>query len=115
MISVKFVVTNTGKVAGTEVERFFPVEQNLTRPSEQIPQLYLTMPPSANSPPKLLKGFDSVFLTPRKSQAVIIQLSRYDLSVWNVVQQRWTIPSGSIGISIGASSRDIRLKGSVSV
>jgi len=79
----------------------------------QIPQLYITLPASANSPPKALKGFDSVFLTPGQTTTVTLQLSRFDLSIWNVVTQRWEVPAGTTGISIGASSRDIRLTGSV--
>ncbi|KAF5311920.1 hypothetical protein D9619_003054 [Psilocybe cf. subviscida] len=96
VITVTFSLTNSGSVAGAEV-----------------PQLYLTLPTSTNSPPKSLKGFDNVFLTPGQTKTVTMQLSRFDLSIWNVVRQAWTIPSGQTGISIGASSRDIRLTGSI--
>ncbi|KAF8973771.1 glycoside hydrolase family 3 protein [Flammula alnicola] len=96
VITVSFSLTNNGTVAGHE-----------------IPQLYLALPASANSPPKSLKGFDSVFLTPGQSTTVTMQLSRFDLSIWDVVNQRWSIPSGQTGILIGASSRDIRLTGSI--
>ena len=71
------------------------------------------MPASTNEPPSLLRGFDSVFLTPGQSKTVTFQLTRYDLSIWDVVSQRWVIPSGTFGINVGASSRDFRLKGSV--
>ncbi|KAJ7080532.1 glycoside hydrolase family 3 protein [Mycena epipterygia] len=96
VVTVKFTVKNTGKVAGHE-----------------IPQLYVSLPASTNSPPRVLKGFDSVFVAPGTSQAVTMLLSRFDLSMWDVVNQRWQVPSGKIGISIGASSRDIRLSGSL--
>ncbi|KAF8898513.1 glycoside hydrolase family 3 protein [Infundibulicybe gibba] len=81
--------------------------------SGTIPQLYISLPTSAQSAPRALKGFDSIFLTPGQSKTVTMQLSRYDLSTWNVATQRWQIPTGSTGISIGASSRDIRLTGSL--
>lgn len=42
-----------------------------------------------------------------------MQLSRFDLSIWDVVNQRWSIPSGQTNILIGASSRDIRLTSSI--
>lgn len=80
---------------------------------KQIPQLYLSLPASANSPPKSLKGFDSIFLTPGQTTTVTMQLSRFDLSIWDVVNQRWSIPSGQTNILIGASSRDIRLTSSI--
>ena len=39
-----------------------------------------------------------------------MMLSRYDLSIWDVVAQGWRRPQGIIGVTIGASSRDKRLK-----
>jgi len=96
VVTVQFTVKNTGEVAGHE-----------------IPQLYVSLPASTNSPPRVLKGFDSVFVAPGAIQAVTLQLSRFDLSMWDVVGQRWVVPAEKIGISIGASSRDIRLSGSL--
>ncbi|KAJ7213894.1 glycoside hydrolase family 3 protein [Mycena pura] len=96
VVSVQFTVRNTGAVAGHEV-----------------PQLYVSLPASTNSPPRMLKGFDSVFVTPGASRVVTLQLSRFDFAMWDVVQQRWVVPAGKIGISVGASSRDIRLSGSL--
>ncbi|KAF7789887.1 hypothetical protein EIP86_000835 [Pleurotus ostreatoroseus] len=96
VVTVSFTLTNNGTVAGTEA-----------------PQLYTSPPASAQSAPLNLKGFDSVFLAPKASTTVSFNLSRYDFSIWDVVSQQWTIPSGDTGISIGASSRDLRLKGSI--
>ncbi|KAJ7913541.1 glycoside hydrolase family 3 protein [Mycena leptocephala] len=96
VVTVHFTLKNTGRVAGHE-----------------IPQLYVSLPAATNSPPRVLKGFDSVFVAPGQSQGVTISLSRFDLAMWDVVQQRWQVPAGKIGISIGASSRDIRLSGSL--
>ncbi|KAF5377564.1 hypothetical protein D9615_005221 [Tricholomella constricta] len=98
VITVTFTIKNSGSVAGHE-----------------IPQLYTALPASANAAPKNLKGFDSIYLTPGQSKTVTLKLSRYDLSFWNVVPQRWQVPIGTHGISIGASSRDIRLTGSFTV
>ena len=39
-----------------------------------------------------------------------MMLSRYDLSIWDVVAQGWRRPQGTIGVTVGASSRDERLK-----
>ena len=38
---------------------------------------------------------------------------RYDLSIWDVVQQGWAKPNGTIGVTVGASSRDGRLSAEV--
>lgn len=81
---------------------------------EQAPQLYLSYPAAVNEPPNVLRGFDSIFLNAGESKTVTLPLTRYDLSIWNVVSQMWTIPFGTFGVSVGASSRDLRLKGTVS-
>ncbi len=60
-----------------------------------------------------LKGFDSIFLKAGQSTQVTLQLSRFDLSFWDLVTQRFEVPSVSMGLSVGASSRDIRLKSSI--
>ncbi|KAG2344292.1 glycoside hydrolase family 3 protein [Suillus weaverae] len=91
---VTFKVTNTGRVSGTE-----------------IPQLYIHHPSSACEPPSVLKGFTNVEIGPNDTKHVSIMLSRYDLSVWDVVAQGWRKPDGQISFSVGASSRDFRLWG----
>ncbi|KAI0319664.1 beta-glucosidase [Amylostereum chailletii] len=96
--TVQFQVQNVGKVSGTE-----------------IPQLYLHHPSSAGEPPSLLRGFTDIELSPGQSQTVTLTLSRYDLSIWDTTSQSWVKPDGSFGISVGASSRDVRLTGKVVV
>ncbi|KNZ73512.1 putative beta-glucosidase L, partial [Termitomyces sp. J132] len=98
VITITFTVQNNGTVAGHE-----------------IPQLYTTPPAVIQSAPKNLKGFDSIYLAPGQSKTATMQLSRYDISFWDVLSQRWKVPTGTHGISIGASSRDIRLTGSFMV
>lgn len=71
------------------------------------------LPSSANGPVKALKGFDSVALSAGQSKSVTLSLSRYDLSFWDVVGQNWAVPKGTAALSVGASSRDIRLSGSL--
>ncbi|EIN08281.1 glycoside hydrolase family 3 protein [Punctularia strigosozonata HHB-11173 SS5] len=93
----------------------FTVRNNGTVDGHEVPQLYLSKPASANSPPKELKGFDYIALNSGASSTVAIQLSRYDLSIWDVVSQRWIIPNGTFTVSVGASSRDIRLTGTFQV
>ncbi|KAK7032002.1 glycoside hydrolase family 3 protein [Favolaschia claudopus] len=96
VVTVSFTVHNNGTLAGNEV-----------------PQLYLTFPSSASSAPKNLKGFDSVFVGAGQSASVSMTLSRFDFSTWNVANQRWDVVTGTTTISIGASSRDIRLTGTI--
>ena len=60
-----------------------------------------------------LKGFDAVYLGAGESTTVTFELSRYDFSIWDVVSQSWQVVPGTTGLSVGASSRDIKLTGSI--
>lgn len=93
---VSFDVTNTGSYY-----------------SGEIPQLYVHFPASANEPPSVLKGFTNINLNPGETQTATITLNRYDLSIWDVVAQGWVKPNGTITFTVGASSRDGRLYGTI--
>ncbi|KAJ3476612.1 hypothetical protein NLI96_g11043 [Meripilus lineatus] len=97
-VQVKFQVQNTGKIAGGE-----------------IPQLYLHHPSSAGEPPSVLKGFSDVFLQPGQTKTITINLSRYDLSIWDTFGQGWARPKGTITFSVGQSSRIFKLKGTIPI
>ncbi|KAG7138834.1 Beta-glucosidase cel3A like protein [Verticillium longisporum] len=96
---VTATITNTGEVAGAEVA-----------------QLYITLPPSAPATPsKQLRGFAKLKLAAGESGTVTFPLRRKDLSYWDVTSQNWIVPQGTIGVKVGASSRDIRLEGEIEV
>jgi beta-glucosidase len=97
--NVTVTLTNTGSVSGATV-----------------PQLYITLPSSAPStPPKQLRGFEKVFLDAGESSVDEFTLMRRDLSYWDIVAQDWVVPSGEFGVSVGFSSRDIKLTGTMTV
>lgn len=97
-VQVSFEVQNTGAVAGTE-----------------IPQVYVHFPTGIGEPPSWLKGFDAVYIEPGEVTTVTVTISRYDLSIWDVVAQGWVKPAGEITFSVGASSRDFRLQGYIPI
>ena len=80
-------VTNTGKVAGSDVA-----------------QLYLDDPAAAGEPPRQLKGFQKVTLQPGQSTTVRFTLSGQDLSYWNDAANGWVLPDGTFGVYVGDSS-----------
>jgi beta-glucosidase len=98
-ITVRVSVTNTGPVAGREVV-----------------QAYVGLPGSAVSrPPRELKGFASVDLAPGESASVSLLLRREDLAYWDRRVDQFVVEGGSYTVSVGASSRDIRVSGAVDV
>ena len=77
--------------------------------------MYLHFPHGAGEPPSVLRGFTDVELRPGESKVANVTLSRYDLSVWDVPCQTWMRAPGTYSLSVGASSRDFRLKGVLQV
>lgn len=95
--TVTATITNSGAVEGAEVA-----------------QLYIGLPSSAPaSPPKQLRGFSKLKLAPGASGTATFNLRRRDLSYWDTRLQNWVVPSGNFVVSVGASSRDIRLTGTI--
>lgn len=94
---VSFTLENTGDQDGSEVV-----------------QLYVSDPVStASKPPKELKHFDKVFLRAGEKKVVRFTLTERDLAYYNVMLHRWIAESGRYDILIAASSRDVRLSGSI--
>jgi len=79
------------------------------------PQVYVHFPTGIGEPPSWLKGFDAIYLEPGEVGTVTVTISRYDFSIWDVVAQGWVKPAGLFTLSVGASSRDFRLNGTLPI
>ncbi len=99
-VNVEFDVTNTGKVAGAE-----------------IAELYVGLPSTDDvpEPPQQLKGFDKVNLKPGETRHMRLSLDARAFSYWDVKTHSWQMMPGTAKVRVGASSRDIRLEGTVAV
>ena len=95
LFHVSITVSNTGSVDAAEV-----------------PQMYVCIP---DAPERQLRGFSRVHIAAGEEQTVTFPVTRRDLSVWDVVRQNWRLQGGEYPVYIGASSRDIRLTGSLSI
>lgn len=82
------------------------------REGQEVAQLYLSLPDYTQSPKKQLRGFDKVNVSPGESQTAIFNLTSRDLSYRD---GEWQLVSGTVGLSVGASSRDIRLTSTISL
>jgi hypothetical protein len=80
-----------------------------------VPQLYLGFPLAASEPPKQLKGFQKITLSPGQTQHVTFNLDWEDLANWDATARGWIVTPGSFQVMVGASSRDIRLTGAFTV
>jgi len=93
--TVRATVTNTGSRTGAEVA-----------------QLYIGQPAANGEPPHQLKGYQKITLTPGQSQVVTFTLTPRDLAHWNGT---WTTNTGSYGVFVGDSSRNLPLTGTIAV
>lgn len=98
-VAVSFKVKNTGKVSGAE-----------------IAQIYVACPEvKAFKAPKELKEFSKVFLKPGEEKEISVVLPERAFSFWNTSKNDWDCENGKHEILVGASSRDIRLTGEITL
>jgi len=71
-----------------------------------VPQLYLAFPEGSGEPPRVLRDFERINLDPWETKTVSFNLSDYDLSIWDVVTQRWVIPDGEFVAIVARHSFD---------
>ncbi|KAH8732225.1 avenacinase [Phaeosphaeriaceae sp. PMI808] len=98
LATVSVTLSNTGKRSGATV-----------------PQLYLSYPKEAGAPVKSLRGFEKILLESGSSRTVKFSLTRRDLSYWDTAAQTWRLPTGNIEVNVGFSSRDLAVKGILSI
>jgi beta-glucosidase len=95
--TVKLTVRNTGSVAGAEVV-----------------QLYVSKEKSAiKRAAQELKGFQKVFLKAGESKQVTLTLPADAFKYYSEAKKEWATEPGKYDVSVGSSSRDLRLKGTI--
>lgn len=85
-----------------------------SKPGHVVPQLYLSYPSSStvNFPVKVLRGFEKVLLGEGETRTVTFELTRRDLSYWDISAQNWVmVVDGEYKFSVGQSSRDLPISG----
>lgn len=98
-LKVSFKIKNTGSVDGAEVAQLYV--------SDEVSTVY--------RPEKELRAFKKVFLKAGEEKTVELTLSKRAFAFYNVNINDWCVESGKFNILVGASSRDIKLKGEVTV
>lgn len=92
------------------------VENETSIPGAFVAQLYLEFPSTdVLLPPKVLRGFEKVYLEGHKSDTVCFNLRHRDLAIWDTASQQWIIQLGCYKAYIGSLSRKIELLGDIEV
>ncbi|WP_240630610.1 glycoside hydrolase family 3 C-terminal domain-containing protein [Mycolicibacterium sp. GF69] len=98
-VTVRLTVTNIGRRSGREVV-----------------QVYAGLPASAvPRPPRWLVSFGDVQLDAGETATCELLFATSELAYWHTGAGRWAIEGGEYAVSVGASSRDLRLTGTVTV
>jgi beta-glucosidase len=101
----------TVKRDGT-VDVTLQVRNSGSRAGAEVIQLYVHDPESSvDRPEKELKGFRRVRLRPGETGTVSFTLDRSALSFFDPAERDWVAEAGAFEVLVGASSRDVRLRG----
>ena len=98
--------------AGKQVVVTARVRNSGSRAGVEVVQLYVhDVRSSVDRPVQELKGFRRVALEPGEARNVSFTLDQSALSFYSSAKDEWVAEPGAFEVWIGASSRDIRLKG----
>ena len=99
-INVSFAVTNMGDLTGKEVVQVYAEKLNS----------------SIDRPAQELKAFAKTgSLQAGAMDSIAIQIPVKELRYWDEAAKGWTLEKGAYNIKVGASSRDIRQVGEISL
>ncbi len=99
VLEVSCTLRNTGPRAGSETVQLYVSRKN--------------SPVAA--PVKELKEFAKLHLAPGEKREVVFRLSKRAFAYYNTEMQDWYVPQADYEVLIGASSADIRLRGTVHI
>jgi beta-glucosidase len=103
IVTVKAIITNTGKLAGSVVVQVYV----------SLPQNYVDEDTGEHIffPVRTLRNFQKIQLNETATPVPVeMNLTRRDLSYWSSVHGNWVMPTtGKIKVAVGFSSRDLPL------
>ncbi|MGW0246224.1 glycoside hydrolase family 3 C-terminal domain-containing protein [Nocardia goodfellowii] len=106
----------TGEGADVVVRLRLTVSNTGARTGKEVVQVYVgDLESSVDRPVRELKAFTKIELGPGKSAPVDFELGARDLSFYSLAHRCWLLESGDFEISVGSSSRDLRLTATVAV
>ncbi len=81
--------------------------------SDEVPQVYLgapsQIPDGVQFPVRSLVGFDRVHLSAGQAKTVTIHVPERQMQYWSTKDGKWVLAAGKRTVSVGASSRDLRV------
>lgn len=85
-----------------------------TMESDEVPQVYLgapsEIPEGVQFPVRALVAFDRVHLSAGEGKSVTLHVPERQLQYWSTKETKWITASGKRTVSVGGSSRNLRLE-----
>ena len=82
--------------------------------SDEVPQVYLgapsEIPAGVQFPVRALVAFDRVHLAAGEAKTVTLHVEPRQLQYWSTKDGKWVTATGKRTVSVGASSRDLRVE-----
>jgi beta-glucosidase len=104
----------TARAADT-VNVSLKVSNTGARDGDEVVQIYVSDMTGPDRPIKRLRGFKRVNVKKGETKTVTIQVRVRDFEYWNDALKKFVVTPGKYEIQAGASSADIRLKGTINV
>lgn len=105
-VSVQATLTNLGRVPGSAVVQLY-----ISFPENVVDSMGVAV----DMPVRVLRNFTKIYVgtsNEQMRQPVRLELTRKDISYWDVTAQNWIVPDGQFGVALGFSSRDLEAKSS---
>lgn len=82
--------------------------------SDEVPQVYLgapvDIPSGVEFPVRALVAFDRIHLNAGQQRTVTLHVAPRQLQYWSTADQKWDLAKGKRTVSVGGSSRDLKLE-----
>ena len=85
--------------------------------SDEVPQVYLgapsEIPEGVQFPVRSLAAFDRIHLAAGEAKTVTLHVPERQLQYWSTKEQKWVTTTSKRTVSVGGSSRNLRLEQSI--
>ena len=103
-----------GKASGGGLDVKVRIKNTGAVESDEVPQVYLgapsEIPAGVQFPVRALAAFDRIHLTAGEAKTVTLHVEPRQLQYWSTKDGKWVTATGKRTISVGASSRDLRVE-----
>ena len=101
------------KAADGGLEVHVTIKNTGAMESDEVPQVYISapseVPDGVQFPVRALVAFDRVHIAAGASKTVTLHVAQRQLQYWSTKDGKWQTAAGQRTVSVGASSRDLRL------